>query len=74
MIIDVRTQEEYSEGYVKGAKNIPVDIIGDIELDASLDENIQVYCRSGGRARLAKSILEKRGFINVSLYNNGRCQ
>lgn len=75
MIIDVRTKEEYNDGHVEGAINIPVDVIEQNDLNgANKSDSIAVYCRSGGRAGMAKAILEKRGFTNVSLHNEGRYQ
>lgn len=75
MILDVRTQEEYNDGHIEGAVNIPVDQIEESDIyGVAKDEAIAVYCRSGGRAGVAVSILEKRGYTQVSLYNNGRYQ
>ncbi|MFA6608673.1 MAG: rhodanese-like domain-containing protein [Candidatus Paceibacterota bacterium] len=75
IIIDVRTKEEYEDGHVEGAINIPVQIIETADIaGAELSEPIAVYCRSGGRASVAKEILTKRGFTNITLYNEGRYQ
>lgn len=75
MILDVRTVEEYKDGHIEGAVNIPVDQIEESDIQgAAKDEAIAVYCRSGGRAGVAVSILEKMGYTNVTLYNNGRYQ
>lgn len=75
MIIDVRTKDEYEGGHVEGALNIPVDVIEMSDLNgAELSTPIAVYCRSGGRAGVAKEILTKRGFTNVTLHNEGRYQ
>lgn len=59
IIIDVRTKEEYEESHIKGSINIPYD-----ELDASLDKNkiIFVYCKSGGRSKIAYDTLNKLGY------------
>jgi len=65
-LLDVRTAEEFAEGHVPGATNIPVG-----ELEAHLaevpkDRPVVVYCRVGGRAALASSRLRERGYTNVS--------
>lgn len=65
-LLDVRTAEEFAEGHVPGAKNVPVR-----ELEARLAEVPQnrpvvVYCHSGGRAKLASNLLRERGYRNVS--------
>lgn len=65
-LLDVRTGEEFAEGRVPGAKNIPVR-----ELEARLaevpkDRPVVVYCRSGSRAALAGRLLIERGYTKVS--------
>ena len=67
MLLDVRTQEEFHEGHIKGAKLIPVSEINDRlnELDSMKDRQILVYCRSGRRSNVASKILIKRGFTKV---------
>lgn len=64
-LVDVRTPEEFSEGSVKGAVNIPLN-----EIEIRLDEfkgkrQIVVFCRSGSRSTEAKNILESNGIVNV---------
>lgn len=72
MIIDVRTEEEFNEGHVNGASNISVGEIATAKIGADFEDRIEVYCNSGSRAMAAKDILEKRGFTNVDLYNDGK--
>ncbi len=74
MIIDVRTEEEFNDGHVDGATNISVADIGTAKLSFDFEEKLEVYCASGVRALAAKEILEKRGFTNVDLYNDGKYQ
>ncbi len=74
MIIDVRTSEEYETGHVEGAENISVSDIATAKIPVDTEERIEVYCASGARAMAAKEILEKRGFVNVDLYNDGKYQ
>lgn len=65
--IDVRTPEEYSQGHVSGAINIPYEIIGK-EIKAvtgDVDSDIRVYCRSGKRSGVAKDTLSGLGYSNV---------
>lgn len=63
VIIDVRTVEEYKEGHIDGAINLPLDIISNI--DVSKDKKIIVYCRSGRRSNLAAIELIGLGYKNV---------
>ena len=55
LIIDVRTEEEFKEGHIPGALNIPNETIIDAR-PSQLPDNAQVlliYCRSGNRSRQA---------------------
>lgn len=69
MLIDVRTKEEYEEGHHDGAVSIPLDTLQDISLPCGTDEEITLYCRSGGRAHVAQQILTSKGYTNVQLRN-----
>lgn len=65
LVIDVRTPEEYVQGHLKGAINIPLsDLPPRIE---ALEQNrpILVYCQTGYRSAQASSILVKAGFTKV---------
>ena len=66
IILDVRTQEEYSEGHIEGSKNIPLQNIEIAEtIIKNKDTPLFVYCRSGGRSAQATSILKRMGYTNV---------
>ncbi len=71
-LVDVRTPEEFKEGSVKGATNIPLDQVQNELAKFKGKENIIVFCRSGNRSGQAKSILNKNGFNNVT--NGGTWQ
>lgn len=64
-LVDVRTTGEFAEGHVKGSINIPLDsLVSELEKFKN-KKNIIVFCRSGTRSGMAKSILEQNGFTNV---------
>jgi phage shock protein E len=65
--IDVRSVGEYASGHVEGAVNIPYEEIAAriAEVTGNKDDVIYVYCRSGRRSGIAKSVLEEAGFTNV---------
>jgi len=67
LILDVRSPEEYAEGHIPGAINIPHDQLGSrlAEIGAYKDKNIVLYCRSGRRVRIAAGILQAAGFRNL---------
>ncbi|MDN3648583.1 rhodanese-like domain-containing protein [Reinekea marina] len=68
-LIDVRSPAEYQQGHAQGAINVPVDQLA-IQLSNGMNlektESITVYCLSGGRAGVAKTLLERAGFSNVT--------
>lgn len=70
IIIDVRTNDEYENGHIENAINIPLDEINNITSYIS-DKNtyIIVYCKSGNRSKNALELLKKIGYSNV--YNLG---
>jgi len=70
VILDVRTEEEFESGYIKGALNMDIrggaDFLASIE---SLDKSKSyfVYCRSGARSGQACQLMSQMGFS--ALYN-----
>jgi len=67
LVIDVRTPGEFSGGAIKGAVNIPHDVI-DREIgkvETNKNRAIIVYCRSGSRSGAAKKSLEQIGYTQV---------
>ena len=66
--IDVRSAEEFKEGHLQGALNIPHDQIVDRIKSVSPDKNapVNLYCRSGRRAEAALTELKKAGYTNVT--------
>ena len=73
ILIDIRTEEEFKSGHIKGALNI--DFYGADFKDKlnSLDKSKPYifYCRSGNRSGKAVPVFEELGFIEVYHINNG---
>ena len=72
LVLDVRTQDEWDVAHYEGATLIP-----HTDLEARIDEVVRavgddrsrpvvVYCRSGGRAGTARTVLETYGFTRVT--------
>ncbi len=72
VLLDVRTEDEFAQGHVEGAHNISHD-----QLEGRLEEierltggdkskPIVTYCRSGGRAGKARTMLEAAGYTRVT--------
>jgi phage shock protein E len=69
VIIDVRTQEEFTGGHIKGSKNIPLDTIASkIQDIKKLNKPVIACCRSGMRSAQAASILKQNG---IEVINGG---
>ncbi|MBD2840727.1 rhodanese-like domain-containing protein [Erythrobacter rubeus] len=56
-LIDVRTDEEVSEGMIPGAEHIALDSFDPASLDAGDGREIVLYCRSGRRSTVAATKL-----------------
>ncbi len=67
LTVDVRRAEEFAEGHLPGAINIPHGEIGNrlAELGQDRAREIVIYCRSGRRAGLAEVVLLEEGFTGV---------
>jgi rhodanese-related sulfurtransferase/TusA-related sulfurtransferase len=67
-LVDVRSPEEFNNGHIEGAVNIPVDSLR--ERIGELDRNkiIIEYCQVGLRGYIADRILSQQGFnvLNVT--------
>lgn len=72
-LVDVRTPEEYANGYIMDAVNINVksdDFLSQVE---SLDKSkaVVVYCMAGVRSTSAAEKLVEAGFTNIYNYKGG---
>ncbi len=66
MLIDVRTPDEYAEGFIEGAVNIPLnELTQHLDLLPDLNQNILVYCGSGHRSAIAMTALDLLGYTHV---------
>ncbi len=69
VILDVREPNEYAQGFIPGAVNIPRGMlefrISAIPQMRSTDARVLVYCRSGHRGALAAQTLKRMGYTNV---------
>ena len=67
IILDVRRPDEFAEGHIPGAINVPNEEIGttDIAELPNKSQLILVYCRSGRRSKEASEKLVKLGYTNI---------
>lgn len=68
VIVDVRREDEFAQGHIPGAINVPNESIH-TEMPAKLpdkEQQIFVYCRSGNRSKQAAAKLETIGYTDIT--------
>lgn len=75
LLVDVREPEEYKQGHLAGAVNIPRGLLefkfsSTPEYD-SRDLDIVVYCKTSGRGALAAQSLMAMGYLQVKSIAGG---
>ncbi len=75
--VDVRTEEEFRDGHVPGALNIPVhfsspggmtpnpDFVAVVAAQFDKEQRFIVACKAGGRSARAAALLKAAGFTKV---------
>lgn len=68
LVIDVRSEEEYKEGHVKFAINMPIDNFADnlSSIEDWKDRAVITVCNSGKKSGEAADILVENGFKDVT--------
>jgi rhodanese-related sulfurtransferase len=65
-VLDVRTPQEYAEGHVPGAINVPYDQLASRLAEVPKDKDVVLYCKSGRRAGIAADVLAANGYKRLS--------
>ena len=67
VLVDVRSPVEFNQGHAKGALNWPLDQLQPILSAKKPDPSkpYVIYCASGARAGVAKTLMSRAGFSNV---------
>ena len=65
-VLDVRTPQEYAEGHVPGAVNVPYDQLASRLAEVPKDKDVVLYCKSGRRAGIAADVLAANGYMRLS--------
>lgn len=73
LIVDVRNPDEYAEGHIPGAVNVPRGLleftiwshVGHPD-KTDMNKQLTLYCKTGGRCALATKTLRDLGFTNVT--------
>lgn len=71
-IIDVRSSEEFANGYIEGSINIPIrDLLSDTSKLPAKDAAVVITCASGHRGALGMMALRMMGWTNVRNLGGG---
>ena len=73
LLIDVRNENEFEDGFVPGAVNVPRGLIEfriwklvGFPDNTRMDTKMTLYCATGGRCALATKSLQDLGFTNAT--------
>lgn len=64
-VVDVRTNDEWKQGHVAGARHVMAGLLADHLAELPRDGTLAVMCGSGYRSTVAASVLERAGFEDV---------
>ena len=65
VLIDVRTDAEFTQGSIQGAKHIPLHMLPLVADEIEKEKPVILICRSGARSAQACAFLASKGFSNV---------
>lgn len=66
VLLDVRTEAEYSQGHIPHSINVDVDRIEDaVSVISDKNTPVFVYCHGGARSGYAVNALRKMGYSNA---------
>lgn len=72
-VLDVRRYDEFAEGHLQNAINLPLEDMIDIAQIADFEENQSIYIHSGSgyRSVIAASLLKRQGYHNLRNVTGG---
>jgi hydroxyacylglutathione hydrolase len=74
-LLDVREDDEWDEGHVKGSLHVPYHELRDgVPAEIPRDQAVAVACSAGNRSSLAASLLRRAGLENVVHVTDGGVQ
>lgn len=71
MLVDVRMDDEYEDGHLPGAVNIPLPEIQSRLDEIPEDKPVVVVCRTQNRSEMGAMILSKSGYADVYMILGG---
>jgi hydroxyacylglutathione hydrolase len=71
-VIDVRFESEWKEGHLPGAEHIEAGRLAEPEnTGVPRDRPVVIHCSAANRATVALSLLERRGYRNLTVLDTG---
>jgi len=70
-LIDVREPQEFKNGHILGARNIPVTQIKQRLVELRDDKPVYLYCQGQSRSVRAANILRKKGYKDINILQGG---
>ena len=71
VLIDVRQDVEWRAGHIEGARHIENGALTNPALDLPRDREIALHCQHGERSVAGLSVLERRGYRDLTLVEGG---
>jgi rhodanese-related sulfurtransferase len=70
-LIDVREPNEFENGHILGARNIPLSQMKTRMKELRPDKPVYLYCQSGMRSARAAQFLHRKGYKDLSHLQGG---
>lgn len=70
-LIDVREPQEFENGHILGARNIPVTQMKQRLVEIRPDKPVYLYCQGSSRSARAAQLLRKNGYEDISQLKGG---
>lgn len=70
-LIDVREQNEFDRGHIRGARNIPLTQLKQSINALRPDKPVYLYCQNTTRSSRAAQILKKHKFEDINVLKGG---
>lgn len=70
-LIDVREQQEFNRGHIRGARNIPLTQLKQSINALRTDKPVYLYCQNTTRSSRAAQLLRKNKFENINVLKGG---
>ncbi len=71
LLIDVRSPQEFSQGFIAGSQNIPFIDIMEGRYNLPKDKSVLLICSIGGRSFAAVQLLQEKGYTEVYNLDGG---